>query len=239
MCLPGALARYMQLRQFTKPVPLGPEDTLARFKAWALEPLFQTHISTQAKVQDTAYRPFMETDNDVQRTARHLEKLYKTAGIKNTPYFLTRRLRQGGANAALLQGLPSELVSKRMGHNSNDKHVKNYTGQITDPVPAMAAVAGHAGRHIQLGRTAVSARRSELFRPLYDAVSNFPDGAGERLHGWLASLEKPEPLANAFKQMWKVLEHLPDVLLQDLAALQDSQDGQVKAFHAGLKAQAA
>ena len=177
----------------------------------------------------------METDGDVRRTATHLANLHRTAGIQKTPGFLTRRLRQGGGNAALQLDLPGDLVAKRMGHNSGDVHDRNYTGMMTDPVPAMAAIAGHAGRHIQLGRTAISARQG-VFKPLYDAVSSFPEGAPERLHGWLASGHR---LANSFREMWKVKEHLPDVLLQDLAALQQCTDSQVKAYYAGLNAPAA
>ena len=124
-------------------------------------------------------------------------------------------------------------MAKRMGHNSSDVHVKNYTAMMTDPVQAMAAIAGHAGRHVQLGRTAISAREGH-FKPLYDKVSCLPDGARERLHNWLAPGHSQ---ANSFREMLKVLEHLPDVLLQDLAALQHSQDSQVAAYYTGLNAQ--
>ena len=241
VCLPGVLARYMRLRHLLLPMPLGPDDTLERFAAWALQPLFQTQISAQAHAQAHARTgssgppgtvPFMGTDKDVSRAATHLKNLYSAAGIEKTPGFCARRLRQGGTNAAMQRDLPPKVVAKRMGHNSGDVHVENYTGMFTESPFVLARTAGHAGDHIRLGRTAVSARRGPL-RPLYDAVSGLPEGAGERLRGWLAF---GHPLAPSLRQMWMVLEHLPDVLLQDLAVLQRSGNDQVQAYYSGLNA---
>ena len=242
MCLPGVLARYMRLRHLLLPVPLGPDDTLERFGAWAGEPLFQTQISAQAHAQAHARTgssgppgtfPFMGTDKDVSRAATHLKNIYTATGIEKTPGFCARRLRQGEANATMQRDLPAELVAKRMGHNSGDVHVKNYTGMFTEPAFVLARTAGHAGDHIQLSRTAVSARQGP-FKPLYDAVSSLPEGAGERLRGWLAA---GHPLALSLGQMWMVLEHLPDVLLQDLAVLQRSLNDQVQAYYSGQSIQ--
>ena len=238
MCLPGVLARYMHLRHRIIPIPLGPGNTFAQFEEWAREPLLQTQISKQAAAQNPGARftiPYAPTECEEQRMHRHLKSLFETAGIKETPGFRTRRFRQGGGNAALQRKLPGDLVAKRMGHNSGDVHVRNYTAMMTDPPPDMAAMAGHAGRHVQLGRTAISAREGR-FRPLYDAVSGFPDGATERFHSWLPP---DHSQANSFREMWKVLQHLPDVLLQDLAALQHSQNSQVAAYYTGLDAQPA
>ena len=236
MCLPGVLARYMQLRHRIIPIPLEPGNTFAQFEKWAREPLLQTQISKQAAAQNPGARftiPYAKTVPEEPRMGRHLYRLYDTAGIPKTFGFRNRRLRQGGGNAALQLGVAGDLVAKRMGHNSGDVHVRNYANMMTDPPPDMAAIAGHAGRHVQLGRTAISAREGR-YRPLYDAVSGFPDGATERLHSWLPP---DHSQASSFREMWRVLEHLPDVLLQDLAALQRSPHSEVAAYYTGSNAE--
>ena len=199
MCLPGVLARYMQLRHRILPVPLHPHNTLAEFEEWARQPLFQTQISHHARARRPGCptTPFQQSKSETTRTAKHIAQLYSMVGIQRTEGFVTRRLRQGGGNAALQLGLPGDLVAKRMGHNAGDVHVRNYTAMNTDPAPAMAAMAGHTGRHIRLGRTALTAREG-VFRPLYDAVSCLPRRAGERLDALLASGHR---LENSYRQM--------------------------------------
>ena len=142
ICLPGVLARYMFLRNKAAPIPLRETDSLQAFEHWADQPLFLgqpskvavSALSRQGVRSDIITAPLMSTDSSFDRTSNHLSTLFKLAGISGTPGFHLRRLRQGGAAAALHNGLPHELIAQRLGHNSGKVHVKNYTAMMTDPL---------------------------------------------------------------------------------------------------------
>ena len=81
----------------------------------------------------------------------------------------------------------------------------------------MMTMAGHYNSHLQLGRTAVSLR-GERFSRLYDAVNQVSDGARDKLQLWLALGHRH---TSSLSGMMGPLEHLPEVLLQDLVFLQE------------------
>lgn len=184
----------MFLRNKAAPIPLRETDNMQAFEQWVDQPLFLGQpskvavcaLKRQGVWSDIITKPLMSTDSNFDKTNNHLSTLFKLASISRTPGFHLRRLNQGGAAAALHNGLLHELVAQRMGHNSGETHVRNYTAMMTDLVLAMMTMAGHYDSHLQLRRTAVSAR-DERFNRLYDVVNRVPDSAGDRLQLWRAN----------------------------------------------------